>query len=73
MPINYEFSGTQRAHEWGSRRQGDGEGESGQPIERRMVKQEMKASDVKLLKELQYENSRSGIHQLSWLPADRPS
>jgi hypothetical protein len=38
-----------------------------------MVKQEMKASDVKLLKELEYENSRSGIHQLSWLPADRPS
>lgn len=47
--------------------------ESGQPIERWMVKQELRASDVKLLKELEYENSRSGISYLGWLPADRTS
>lgn len=47
--------------------------ESGQPIERWMAKQELKASDVKLLKELEYENSRSGIPRLGWLSADQPS
>lgn len=44
---------------------------SGQPIELWMVKQELKASDVKLLKELEYENHRSGISHLGWLSADR--
>lgn len=47
--------------------------ESGQPIERWTAKQKVKASDVKLLKELEYENGRSGIPHLGWLPADQPS
>ena len=47
--------------------------ESGQPIERWMAKQELKTSDVKLLKELEYENSRSGIPHLGWLPAHQSS
>ncbi len=47
--------------------------ESGPPIERWMAKQELKASDVKLLKALKYENSRSVISHLGWLPAGQPS
>lgn len=47
--------------------------ESGQPIERWTAKQKVKASDVEMLKELEYENGRSGIPHLGWLPADQPS
>lgn len=47
--------------------------ESGEPIERWMTKQELKAFDVKLLKKLEYENSRSVRPHLGWLPAGQPS
>lgn len=46
--------------------------ESGQPVKRGMGKRGLKASDVKLLKEFECENSRFGM-LLGWRPSDRRS